>query len=122
MWSISTWSIFEIKTKSAVHVWIEFGGLDFWVSNRSGITMDPQYKEILKHLEKQDKLLKDAYRSMSHEWQKLKLEEEMLMRAFMDLMAAQGLMRKKKDVRNILGERESPQSKAAVNVESKVKQ
>ncbi|KAJ9563280.1 hypothetical protein OSB04_008440, partial [Centaurea solstitialis] len=46
------------------------------------------------HLEKQDEFLMDAYRSMSHELHKLQVEGEMLMRAFYDLMAAQGLATK----------------------------
>lgn len=57
--------------------------------------MDPRYTgEILKHLEKQNELLTSAYNSMSHELHKLQVEEEMLMRKFYDLMAAQGLSKK----------------------------
>ncbi|XP_061959331.1 uncharacterized protein LOC133680414 isoform X2 [Populus nigra] len=57
--------------------------------------MDPRYTgEILKHLEKQNELLTSAYNSMSHELHKLQVEEEMLMRKFYDLMAAQGISKK----------------------------
>ncbi|KAI3517262.1 hypothetical protein L1887_16475 [Cichorium endivia] len=85
--------------------------------------MDPKYTgEMLKHLEKQDELLMDAYRSMSHELHKLQVEEEMLMRAFYDLMAAQGLATKRQDGTSLLEDIEPPQSKALVNVDSNEKQ
>ncbi|KAI3778295.1 hypothetical protein L2E82_07485 [Cichorium intybus] len=85
--------------------------------------MDPKYTgEMLKHLEKQDELLMDAYRSMSHELHKLQVEEEMLMRAFYDLMAAQGLATKRQDGTSLLEDIESTQSKALVNVDSNEKQ
>ncbi|KVI04989.1 hypothetical protein Ccrd_016677 [Cynara cardunculus var. scolymus] len=80
--------------------------------------MDPKYTgEMLRHLEKQDELLMDAYRSMSHELHKLQVEEEMLMRAFYDLMAAQGLATKKDDGRN-----GSEELKALVNVDTQQNQ
>ncbi|XP_043805235.1 uncharacterized protein LOC110629514 isoform X2 [Manihot esculenta] len=57
--------------------------------------MDPRHTgEILKHLEKQNELLMEAYNSMSHELHKLQVEEEMLMRKFYELMTAQGLTKK----------------------------
>nr|GEU32214.1 hypothetical protein [Tanacetum cinerariifolium] len=77
--------------------------------------MDPTYTgDMLRHLEKQDELLMDSYRSMSHELHKLQVEEEMLMRKFYDLMAAQGRTKKKQDEINVLDESEPPQSKALV--------
>ncbi|CAK7332143.1 unnamed protein product [Dovyalis caffra] len=64
--------------------------------------MDPRHTgDILKHLEKQNDLLMNAYNSMSHELHKLQVEEEMLMRKFYDLMAAQGLSKKKEGSNNI---------------------
>nr|KAJ0189582.1 hypothetical protein LSAT_V11C800395810 [Lactuca sativa] len=84
--------------------------------------MDPKYTgEMLKHLEKQDELLMDAYRSMSHELHKLQVEEEMLMRAFYDLMASQGLATKRQDGTSVLEDIEPPQSKSLVNVDSNKK-
>ncbi|KAL7202061.1 hypothetical protein ACSBR1_033688 [Camellia fascicularis] len=60
--------------------------------------MDPRYTgEILRHLEKQDELLMDAYRSMSHEVHKLQVEEEMLMRKFFELMSPQCLNKKNQE-------------------------
>ncbi|KAI6700920.1 hypothetical protein NL676_015244 [Syzygium grande] len=60
-----------------------------------GDRMDAKYSgEMLKHLEKQNELLMDAYRSMSHELHKLQVEEEMLMRKFYELMSAQGFTKK----------------------------
>ncbi|WOG98575.1 hypothetical protein DCAR_0417919 [Daucus carota subsp. sativus] len=57
--------------------------------------MDPRYiQETSKHLEKQHELLWDTYRSMTHELQKLQVEEEMLMRKFYEAMSAQGLNKK----------------------------
>lgn len=58
--------------------------------------MDPkQSGDVVKHLEKQNELLMDAYRSMSHELHKLQVEEEMLMRKYYEFMAAQDLVGKK---------------------------
>lgn len=57
--------------------------------------MDPkQSGDVVKHLEKQNELLMDAYRSMSHELHKLQVEEEMLMRKYYEFMAAQDLVGK----------------------------
>ncbi|KAI4387214.1 hypothetical protein MLD38_005061 [Melastoma candidum] len=50
--------------------------------------------ELLKHLEKQNDLLMEAYRSMSLELHKLQVEEEMLMRKFYDIMEAEKSMKK----------------------------
>ncbi|XP_044469580.1 uncharacterized protein LOC123198853 [Mangifera indica] len=64
--------------------------------------MEPRYSgEILKHLEKQNELLNEVHRSMSHELHKLQVEEEMLMRKFYELMTAQSLNRKKEDPVNV---------------------
>ncbi|KAF5736219.1 hypothetical protein HS088_TW14G00355 [Tripterygium wilfordii] len=61
--------------------------------------MDPRHTgEILKHLDKQNELMQDAYKSMSHELHKLQVEEEMLMRKFYELMTAHGLTKKSGDV------------------------
>ncbi|KAG6580942.1 uncharacterized protein LOC111441864 [Cucurbita moschata] len=66
--------------------------------------MDPKHTgEVLKHLEKQDELLMDAYRSMSHELHKLQVEEEMLMRKFYEIMSAHGLTKKSEDGRDSCG-------------------
>ncbi|XP_038903424.1 uncharacterized protein LOC120090017 [Benincasa hispida] len=66
--------------------------------------MDPKHTgEILKHLEKQDEFLMDAYRSMSHELHKLQVEEEMLMRKFYEIMSAHGLTKKREDDHNSSG-------------------
>ncbi|XP_016649612.1 PREDICTED: uncharacterized protein LOC103336750 isoform X2 [Prunus mume] len=57
--------------------------------------MDPRYTgEILKHLEKQSELLKEAKISMSEELHQLKVEEEMLMRKFYEIMSAHGKVKK----------------------------
>ncbi|WOH00272.1 hypothetical protein DCAR_0519630 [Daucus carota subsp. sativus] len=66
--------------------------------------MDPGYiAETSRHLEKQNELLWETYRSMSHELQKLQVEEEMLMRKFYEVMSAHGLT-KKKDANSFLDE------------------
>ncbi|XP_048431171.1 uncharacterized protein LOC125473004 [Pyrus x bretschneideri] len=57
--------------------------------------MDPRYTgEILKHLEKQNELLTEAKISMSEELHQLKVEEEMLMRKFYEIMSAHGKVKK----------------------------
>ncbi|KAM1048260.1 hypothetical protein ACFX1X_027744 [Malus domestica] len=57
--------------------------------------MDPRYTgEILKHLEKQNELLTEAKISMSEELHQLKVEEEMLMRKFYEIMSAHGKLKK----------------------------
>ncbi|KAI3742845.1 hypothetical protein L1987_60541 [Smallanthus sonchifolius] len=85
--------------------------------------MDPKHTgEMLRHLEKQDELLMDAYRSMSHELHKLQVEEEMLMRSFYRLMEAQGLTKKKQDGKDVSGESEPTESKVLVTVDDVEKQ
>ncbi|CAN6679986.1 unnamed protein product [Malus baccata var. baccata] len=60
--------------------------------------MDPRYTgEILKHLEKQNELLTEAKISMSEELHQLKVEEEMLMRKFYEIMSAHGKVKKNED-------------------------
>ncbi|XP_006411868.2 uncharacterized protein LOC18030117 [Eutrema salsugineum] len=49
--------------------------------------MDPQHTgDLLKHMEKQNKLLKEAHKAMSQELQKLMVEEQMMMRKLYELM------------------------------------
>ncbi|XP_011009281.1 PREDICTED: uncharacterized protein LOC105114436 [Populus euphratica] len=77
--------------------------------------MDPRYTgEIFKHLEKQNELLTSTYNSMSHELHKLQVEEEMLMRKFYDLMAAQGLSKKKEGSNNVSDGGRTGQSTASL--------
>ncbi|XP_057472766.1 uncharacterized protein LOC130761292 [Actinidia eriantha] len=80
--------------------------------------MDPRYAgEMFEHLEKQTELLKDAYRSMTHELHKLQVEEEMLMRKFYELMEAQGLTKKNEEnSSNVPGDGKNKQSGALVPV------
>ncbi|CAL5436137.1 unnamed protein product [Camellia sinensis] len=82
--------------------------------------MDPRYTgAILSHLEKQEELLMDAYRSISHEVHKLQVEEEMLMRKFYELMASQGLTKKSKaDNTNVAGDSKNGQSSVLITVSS----
>ncbi|KAK7362845.1 hypothetical protein VNO77_04969 [Canavalia gladiata] len=47
--------------------------------------------ELLKHMDKQNEVLMEAYRSMLHELQKLQVEEEMLMRKLYEVMSTHGL-------------------------------
>ncbi|KAI4382126.1 hypothetical protein MLD38_008127 [Melastoma candidum] len=57
--------------------------------------MDAKHSgEVLKHLEKQNDLLMEAYGSLSHELHKLQVEEEMLMRKFYDVMKSKKVMEK----------------------------
>ncbi|CAN6881378.1 unnamed protein product [Brassica oleracea] len=49
--------------------------------------MDPQHTgDLMKHLEKQNELLKETQKTMSHELQKLMVEEEMMMHKLCELM------------------------------------
>ncbi|RHN62414.1 hypothetical protein MtrunA17_Chr4g0047151 [Medicago truncatula] len=53
---------------------------------------DPRHTgELLKHMDKQNEVLMDAYRSMLHELQTLQVEEEMLMRKLYEVMSVHGL-------------------------------
>ncbi|XP_038705062.1 uncharacterized protein LOC120000951 [Tripterygium wilfordii] len=80
--------------------------------------MDPRHTgEMLKHLEKQNELLKDSYKSMSYELHKLQVEEEMLMRKFYELMTAHGLTKKGGDG-NVSDNGKSGHSTALVNATS----
>ncbi|CAA2956049.1 Hypothetical predicted protein [Olea europaea subsp. europaea] len=54
-----------------------------------------------RHLEKQNELLMDAYRSMSHELHRLQVEEEMLMRKYYELMVAQRSTQKNEGSSNV---------------------
>ncbi|CAL5426459.1 unnamed protein product [Camellia sinensis] len=86
----------------------------------TNIRMDPRYTgEILRHLEKQDELLMDAYRSMSHEVHKLQVEEEMLMRKFFELMSPQCLNKKNgEDDTKVSDDSKKGQSSALITVSS----
>ncbi|KAL1341261.1 hypothetical protein AAHE18_09G074600 [Arachis hypogaea] len=56
---------------------------------------DPTYfAELLKHMDKQNEILMEAYRSMLHESQKLQVEEEMLMHKLYEVMSVHGLTKK----------------------------
>ncbi|KAL1339529.1 hypothetical protein AAHE18_U044400 [Arachis hypogaea] len=56
---------------------------------------DPTYSaQLLKHMDKQNEILTEAYRSMLHESQKLQVEEEMLMHKLYEVMSAHGLTKK----------------------------
>ncbi|CBI22356.3 hypothetical protein AAG906_002249 [Vitis piasezkii] len=73
--------------------------------------MDPKYTaEILEHLEKQNDLLMDAYRSMSHELHKLQVEEEMLMHKFYEFTKAERQTIKDDDNNNIENENKTGES------------
>ncbi|GAU42906.1 hypothetical protein TSUD_86440 [Trifolium subterraneum] len=49
---------------------------------------DPRHSgELLKHMDKKNEILMEAYRSMLHELQKLQVEEEMLMRKLYEVMS-----------------------------------
>lgn len=50
--------------------------------------------ETLRHLEKQEELLRDVHNKMAHELHRLKVEEEMLMRKFYALSSSLGLSKK----------------------------
>ncbi|BFG35814.1 hypothetical protein CerSpe_220880 [Prunus speciosa] len=77
--------------------------------------MDPRYTgEILKHLEKQSELLKEAKISMSEELHQLKVEEEMLMRKFYEIMSAHGKVKKNEDPSKVSDDGEIGNSTAIV--------
>ncbi|WJX62718.1 hypothetical protein P8452_47682 [Trifolium repens] len=62
---------------------------------------DPGHSgELLKHMDKQNEVLMEAYRSMLHELQKLQVEEEMLMRKLYEVMPVHGLTKKNEDNSN----------------------
>ncbi|KAL5556808.1 hypothetical protein UlMin_039044 [Ulmus minor] len=77
--------------------------------------MDPKHTgDILKHLDKQNELLMESYRSMSHELHKLQVEEEMLMRKFYEIMSAHGKIKKIEDSTNVSNDGEVGQSTTLV--------
>ncbi|KNA17266.1 hypothetical protein SOVF_081570 [Spinacia oleracea] len=82
--------------------------------------MDPKNAaEMLKHFEKQNESLDDAYKKMSHELHRLQVEEEMLMRKFFELTSALGL-NKKSAVNKMAfddGENEEPNTQADASTE-----
>ncbi|EXB94062.1 hypothetical protein L484_009407 [Morus notabilis] len=81
-----------------------------------------QNGDIIKHLEKQNELLMEAYRSMSHELHKLQVEEEMLMRKFYEIMSAHGKIKKTEDRSIVLDDRIVEESTALVTSTSNEEQ
>ncbi|KAL3017825.1 hypothetical protein AAZX31_06G300700 [Glycine max] len=62
---------------------------------------DPRYTgELLKHMDSQNEVLMEAYRSMFHELRKLQVEEEMLMRKMHEVMSAHGPTKSNNDNSN----------------------
>ncbi|KAL5081271.1 hypothetical protein RYX36_009692 [Vicia faba] len=63
---------------------------------------DPRYSgELLKHMDKQNEVLMETYRSMLHELQKLQVvEEEMIMRKLYEVMSVHGLTKQNEDNSN----------------------
>ncbi|KAL9321587.1 hypothetical protein ACSQ67_009640 [Phaseolus vulgaris] len=53
---------------------------------------DPRHTgELVKHMDRRNEVLMEAYRSMFHELRKLQVEEEMLMRKMHEVMSNHGL-------------------------------
>ncbi|KAG7540014.1 hypothetical protein ISN45_Aa07g002770 [Arabidopsis thaliana x Arabidopsis arenosa] len=73
------------------------------------VRMDPQHTDdVLKHLEKQKELLKEAHTTMLQELQKLEVEHETMMRKLYELMNTHTLNQKKmEETQNVLGGRET---------------
>ncbi|CAN1856410.1 hypothetical protein LINPERHAP1_LOCUS42073 [Linum perenne] len=64
--------------------------------------MDPQHLEdTLKHLDKQDELLREALDSMKHELSKLVAEERMLMQKLSQLKNHQEQVLRREDEENM---------------------
>ncbi|XP_045823074.1 uncharacterized protein LOC123915854 isoform X1 [Trifolium pratense] len=62
---------------------------------------DPRHSgELLKHMDKQNEILMEAYRSMLHELQKLQVEEEMLMRKLYEVMSIRSSTKQNEDNSN----------------------
>ncbi|XP_045823077.1 uncharacterized protein LOC123915854 isoform X2 [Trifolium pratense] len=62
---------------------------------------DPRHSgELLKHMDKQNEVLMEAYRSMLHELQKLQVEEEMLMRKLYEVMSIRSSTKQNEDNSN----------------------
>ncbi|KAG2245448.1 hypothetical protein Bca4012_015782 [Brassica carinata] len=81
--------------------------------------MDPQHTgDLMKHLEKQNELLKEAQKTMSHELQKLMVEEEMMMHKLCELMVTHRKNKKEmKKTQNLLEGNETVES-SIVTVEA----
>ncbi|KAG8073924.1 hypothetical protein GUJ93_ZPchr0006g42062 [Zizania palustris] len=57
--------------------------------------MEPKHSaEMSKHLDKQNQVLMETYRAMSHELHKLQVEEETIMHKLYEMMSAEGLLPK----------------------------
>ncbi|KAF8110681.1 hypothetical protein N665_0079s0003 [Sinapis alba] len=80
--------------------------------------MDPQHTgDLMKHLEKQNELLKEAQKTMSHELQKLMVEEEMMMHKLCELMVTHRKNKKEmKKTQNLLEGKETVE--ASVTIEA----
>ncbi|KAM0905379.1 hypothetical protein ACQ4PT_017419 [Festuca glaucescens] len=57
--------------------------------------MEPKHSgEMSRHLDKQNHVLMETYRAMSHELHKLQVEEETIMQKLYELMSVEGLLPK----------------------------
>ncbi|KAJ4898773.1 hypothetical protein Rs2_12724 [Raphanus sativus] len=81
--------------------------------------MDPQHTgDLMKHLEKQNELLKETQMTMSHELQKLMVEEEMMMHKLCELMVTHRKnLKEMKKTQNLLQGKETVES-SVVTVEA----
>ncbi|KAM0905380.1 hypothetical protein ACQ4PT_017419 [Festuca glaucescens] len=58
--------------------------------------MEPKHSgEMSRHLDKQNHVLMETYRAMSHELHKLQVEEETIMQKLYELMSVEGLLPKR---------------------------
>ncbi|XP_061341511.1 uncharacterized protein LOC133287851 [Gastrolobium bilobum] len=77
---------------------------------------DPRHSgELLKHMDKQNEILKEAHRSMLHELQKLQVEEEMLMHKLHEVTSAHGLPKKNDGNSNVFYNSGAEHSNKEVN-------
>ncbi|KAI4313178.1 hypothetical protein L6164_026177 [Bauhinia variegata] len=88
----------DLGTVRFLFVRVRLQAVIFSYINMDPGRLDPNHSgEIFKHLDKQNELLGEAYKSMLNEVQKLQVEEEMLMRKLYEIMSAQGLTKKSVD-------------------------
>ncbi|KAJ0240821.1 Uncharacterized protein HA466_0223940 [Hirschfeldia incana] len=84
--------------------------------------MDPQRTgDLMKHLEKQNELFKDAQKTMSHELQKLMVEEEMMMHKLCELMVTTHRKNKKamKKTQNLLEGKETVEAPLTIEAQQR---
>ncbi|XP_058747280.1 uncharacterized protein LOC131620290 isoform X2 [Vicia villosa] len=77
----------DIILSQTVYFYIQVLVFNYCITMKPGKFELRYSRELLKHMDKQNEVLMEAYRSMFNELQKLQVEEEMFMRKLYEVMS-----------------------------------